>query len=166
LEPAFVRQFPQHAFERHPIGVLQMERAGDFAGADLAGLPADESEDVVFGGEGRILAFHNKVREESSLKPTIWVRTGAIASAFAAQAPFAALPLRAGFLAAAGAGVAAAEGLGVLRAVRRGCAGAFAAFGAFLPPSRSARASISPIACSSVMVSGVMSDGKVALILS
>src|SRR6185436_18076408 len=91
---------------------------------------------------------------------------GRLCQRLAAQAPFAALPLRAGFFVTAGAGVAATEGLGVLRAVLRGRAGAFAAFGAFLPPRRAARASISPIACSSVMVSGVMSEGKVALTLS
>ena len=35
------------------VGVLQAEGARDLAGADLAGLLADEGEDVVLGGEGR-----------------------------------------------------------------------------------------------------------------
>src|SRR5262249_61109525 len=41
-------------------GVLEMEGAGDLAGADLSGLPADEGEEVVLGGKGRLgmWAFH------------------------------------------------------------------------------------------------------------
>ena len=97
-----------------------------------------------------------------------------------------ALALRIGFFSALTGGFGAAFGFaGALRAVLRGFAAALsgaglsaaglfatalfaaaffaAALGAFLPPPRAARASNSTTACSSVMVSGVMSEGRVAL---
>ena len=52
LDAAFVGQFAQHALERGAVGVLQPEGAGDLARADLAGLLADEGEDLFLGGEG------------------------------------------------------------------------------------------------------------------
>ncbi len=70
LDAAFVGEFAQHALERGAIGVLQAERARDLAGADLAGLLADEDEEVVFGGKGRFgmgRCHENKIREQDSL---------------------------------------------------------------------------------------------------
>src|SRR6516225_1194816 len=66
LDAAGVGEFAQHAFERGAVGVLEAEGAGDLAGADLAGLLADEGEEVVFGGKGRLgmgTCHENKIRE-------------------------------------------------------------------------------------------------------
>ena len=52
LDRAFVAEFAQHALEFGAHGVLEAEGAGDFAGADFAGLFADEGENVGLGGEG------------------------------------------------------------------------------------------------------------------
>ena len=52
LDRAFVGHFAQHALEFGAHGVLEAEGAGDFAGADFAGLLGDEGEDVSLGGEG------------------------------------------------------------------------------------------------------------------
>src|SRR5581483_6943998 len=91
--------------------------------------------------------------------------------------------LGAGFFATLGAGarLTAAFGFGALRAVLRGAAAplmtaavgpgrrvaavalpAEAFLAAFLPPPRAARASRSGTACSSVIASGAMSEGRVA----
>jgi len=70
LDQALVGEFAQHALERGAIGVLEAERARDLAGADLAGLLADEGEEVVSGGEGRFgmgRCHENKIREQDSL---------------------------------------------------------------------------------------------------
>ena len=70
LDAALIGKFAQHALERGAIGVLQTECAGDLAGADLAGLLADEGEEVVFGGKGRFglgTGHENKIREQNSL---------------------------------------------------------------------------------------------------
>ena len=70
LDHAFVGELAQHVLERGAVGVLQAEGAGDLAGADLAGLLADEGEKVVFGGEGRFgmgTCHENKIREQNSL---------------------------------------------------------------------------------------------------
>ena len=53
LDCAVVRQAAQHALELGAHGVLEPERAGDLAGADFAGLLADEGENVSLGREGR-----------------------------------------------------------------------------------------------------------------
>ena len=45
FDQAFVGQFSQHALEDGAVGVLQSEGAGDFAGADIAGLIADERQE-------------------------------------------------------------------------------------------------------------------------
>ncbi len=50
VDCAFVAEFAQHALELDAHGVLEAEGTGDFAGADFAGLFADESENVGFGG--------------------------------------------------------------------------------------------------------------------
>ena len=52
LDRAVVGQFAQQALELGAHGVLEAEGAGDLAGADLAGLLADEGENVSLGGEG------------------------------------------------------------------------------------------------------------------
>ena len=52
LDRAFVGEFAQHALELGAHGVLEAEGAGDLAGADFAGLLADEGENVSLGGEG------------------------------------------------------------------------------------------------------------------
>ncbi len=52
LDRAVVAEFAQHALEFGAHGVLQAEGAGDFAGADFAGLLADEGENVSLGGKG------------------------------------------------------------------------------------------------------------------
>ena len=57
FDAAFVGQFAQQALELDPAVVLQIEGAGDFAGADLAGLVADEGEDFFLGGEGDLLGM-------------------------------------------------------------------------------------------------------------
>src|SRR5215468_4637260 len=70
LDAALVGKLAQHALERGAIGILQAERARDLAGADLAGLLADEGEKVVFGGKGRLglgTGHENKIREQNSL---------------------------------------------------------------------------------------------------
>ena len=69
LDAAFVGEFAQHALERGAVGVLQAEGARDLAGADLAGLLADEGDDVVFGGEGRFAVgtFHDSDRSQQAL---------------------------------------------------------------------------------------------------
>jgi hypothetical protein len=54
LDAAGVGQLTQHALELDAVGILHAEGACDLAGADLAALRADEGEDVVFGGEGRL----------------------------------------------------------------------------------------------------------------
>ena len=53
LDDAVVGELAQHALERGAVGVLQPEGARDLAGADLAGLLADEGNEVVFGREVR-----------------------------------------------------------------------------------------------------------------
>src|SRR6516162_7330776 len=70
LDQALVGKLAQHALEDGAIGVLQAEGARDLAGADLAGLLADEGEEVVFGGKGRLgmgTCHENKIREQNSL---------------------------------------------------------------------------------------------------
>ena len=42
------------SFELDTAVVLQMEGAGDFAGADLAGLFVDEGKDFILAGEGNL----------------------------------------------------------------------------------------------------------------
>ena len=54
FDRAFVGKLAQQALEIGAQRVLQAEGAGDFAGADFAGLVADEGEDVGLGGKGRI----------------------------------------------------------------------------------------------------------------
>ena len=53
LDHAGVGELTQHALEGGAIGVLEPEGARDLAGADFAGLLADEGNNVVFGGEVR-----------------------------------------------------------------------------------------------------------------
>ena len=53
LDNAVVGELAQHALEGGAVGVLEPEGARDLAGADLAGLLADEGNDVVFGREVR-----------------------------------------------------------------------------------------------------------------
>ena len=53
FDHAVVGELTQHALERGAVGVLEAEGARDLAGADFAGLPADERNDVVFGREVR-----------------------------------------------------------------------------------------------------------------
>ena len=57
LDRAFVGEFAQHALEFGAHGVLEAEGAGDLAGADFAGLLADEGENVSLGGEGRVFVW-------------------------------------------------------------------------------------------------------------
>ena len=47
---AAILEFAQHALEFDAVGILEPESAGDLAGADLAGLLADEGEQLVFEG--------------------------------------------------------------------------------------------------------------------
>ena len=44
-------QFAQHVLERGTVGILGAERAGDLAGADIAGALADEGEKLLARGE-------------------------------------------------------------------------------------------------------------------
>ena len=67
LDPAFVGELAQHALERGAVGILHAEGARDLAGADFAGLLADEGEELVLGGKGRfgLGTFHeNAIREK------------------------------------------------------------------------------------------------------
>src|SRR5205085_1849778 len=48
---AFVGEFAQNALQLGAVGILQPELARDFAGADLAGMGADEGEDGVAARE-------------------------------------------------------------------------------------------------------------------
>ena len=52
LDRATVGEVAQHALEFGTHGVLEAEGAGDFAGANFAGLLADEGENVSLGGKG------------------------------------------------------------------------------------------------------------------
>ena len=52
LDAAFVGKLAQHALELDAAVVLQVEGARDLAGADLAGVLADEGEDFFLAGEG------------------------------------------------------------------------------------------------------------------
>ena len=69
LDVAFVGKLAQHALELGAVGVLEAESAGDLARADLAGLLADEGEELVFAREegsfhgplvGRLLAIRRR----------------------------------------------------------------------------------------------------------
>ena len=71
-DTALVRKLAHHPFERDTVRVLHAEGAGDFTDSQLAGLPADEGEELFlrsgFGGR----SFHdNKVsirsRQSSAL---------------------------------------------------------------------------------------------------
>ena len=53
FDDAVVGELAQHALEGGAVGVLEPEGARDLAGADFAGLLADEGNDVVFGREVR-----------------------------------------------------------------------------------------------------------------
>jgi len=53
FETTFIGQVAQQALERDTVGVFEVEGAGDLAGANLAGLLADESEKLVFGRDLR-----------------------------------------------------------------------------------------------------------------
>ena len=55
LDRAFVGELAQQALELGAHGVLQAEGARDLAGADFAGVLADEGEEFCLGGEGRVL---------------------------------------------------------------------------------------------------------------
>jgi hypothetical protein len=77
LDAAGVGQLAQHALELGAVGILHAEGARDLAGADLAALRADEGEDVVFAGEGRlgVGTFHEKwFREKSSLASNLGMK--------------------------------------------------------------------------------------------
>ena len=52
FDGALVGQFAQHALQVGAQVVLEVEGAGDLAGADLAGALADEGEKFSLGGEG------------------------------------------------------------------------------------------------------------------
>ncbi len=52
LDMTAVGQFAQHALKLGAIGILGAERAGHFAGADIAGVLADESQKLIARGEG------------------------------------------------------------------------------------------------------------------
>ena len=51
FDRAFVGEIAQHALELGTHGILQPEGASDFAGADFAGVVADEGENVSLGGK-------------------------------------------------------------------------------------------------------------------
>ena len=51
-DDAVIGKVAQDAFQFDAVGVLQPERAGDFTSAGLAGLRADECDDLVPGREG------------------------------------------------------------------------------------------------------------------
>ena len=53
FDPSFVGKFAQHMFEGRTVGILQSERACKLTGANLAGLPANEGNEFVFGREMR-----------------------------------------------------------------------------------------------------------------
>ena len=53
---AIVGEVAQNALQFDPVGVLQAECAGDFAGAGFAGLRTDERDDVVPRREGGVSA--------------------------------------------------------------------------------------------------------------
>ena len=120
LDRAFVGKLAQHALERGAVGILQAEGARDLAGADLAGLLADEGEEVVFGGSGRFgaSAFH-----ENESARTRYVQVGSPSAArwrtrCLVNRHLAAL-LRAGFFSAHGR-LAAASAWRALRLARLG----------------------------------------------
>ena len=56
LDVPIVRQLTQDALERRAVVILEAEGTGKFARADLAGLPADEGENVFFRRKRGFLA--------------------------------------------------------------------------------------------------------------
>ena len=57
FDVSFVGELAQHALELGAAFVLQIESAGDLTRADLAGLVANEGEDVFLAGEGDLLGL-------------------------------------------------------------------------------------------------------------
>ena len=57
FDVAFVGQLAQHALQLDAAVVLQIEGAGDLARADLAGLFADEGEDLFLAGKGNAFGW-------------------------------------------------------------------------------------------------------------
>ena len=179
FDAAFVGELAQHALERGAVGVLQAEGAGDLARADLAGLLADEGErGRLWTGRAAVSCgrFMTAGREVSSSRDQLGVPALACASVLAA-ARLAQRGLTDGFRLRLGRRLSCAPAW--LGRARRGGFGLAAAFGlrrclargAALPSparfacrrrARRARRA-APTACSSVIVSGVMSDGSVAL---
>ena len=51
LEVSLVGELAQHVLERDAVAAFEPERAGDLADPHLAGLHADEAEQVLLGGE-------------------------------------------------------------------------------------------------------------------
>ena len=64
FDAALVSQLAQHGLERGAVGVLHAEGAGDLARADFSRLPADEGNEIVFGGKGgcAVRTFHDSDR--------------------------------------------------------------------------------------------------------
>ena len=173
-ERAVVGELAQDAFQFDAVGVLQPERAGDFAGAGLAGLRADECDDLVPGGKASVaFSFHLSPCLARAFLGRCFRRrrgfcrrrlgrgaTGARAlltdSAFGLAAAFFTAAFLAGFFAGS-----SPSAFAVTLAAFFGAAFLAARF--VLPPPLAARSSISAIACASVTVSGVMSLGSVAL---
>src|SRR5262249_56211731 len=52
FDTAVVGKLAQHPLKRDAVDVFHAEGTRDLTRADLAGLPSDECENVVFGGEG------------------------------------------------------------------------------------------------------------------
>ena len=56
VDHALVGEVAQHLLEGGAIRILETEGAGDLAGTDVAGFLADESKQVLLGGEGGMIA--------------------------------------------------------------------------------------------------------------
>ncbi len=56
LDLTLIGELAQHPLEGRPVGVLGAERAGDLAGADLAGMLANEGDQLF--ARGKAFLFH------------------------------------------------------------------------------------------------------------
>ena len=155
LDVAVVGEFAQHVLELGAVGVLGAEFARDLAGADLAGALADEGEMLLARGEGG--SSHGpligRIRPKKQFWPVVSDYSAAcvdLRGALAVGGPFAVSPGRLDDALMC----RAVPGEGRLALRGRACGAG---------PLRSALASIRAAASSSVIVSGVLSLGSVAL---
>ena len=171
---AVIGKLAQNSFQLDAVGILQPELACDLAGADLAGMGADEGEDGVTARKALLAPpVHPRALPALFLAGAFSAAAGFDADVLAAAGTGARALLAASDLGSAAAFLATAFLAGLAASSLSGLASDFVlafAGAAFLaprlglPPPLAARSSISAMACASVIVSGgAMSLGMVAL---